>query len=173
MCDVDDESCLIVTSDAQTFRVLRSVAKMSSTLDDLLKEVASCTTESNGIPLQSIDSKTFTKVVQYCTHHVSDPVEVVEAASAASAAEEAKPLDMSSWDKEFCGELDQEQQFAIILAANYLNIKPLLTLMCQSVAAMVSGKTPQQIYRMFKVEKELTPEEEAEVLKENPWLEDQ
>jgi S-phase kinase-associated protein 1 len=34
------------------------------------------------------------------------------------------------------------------------------------------GKTPKQVYEMFGVEKELTPEEEEEVRKENPWLED-
>ena len=36
-------------------------------------------------------------------------------------------------------EVDQEVLFELILAANYLDIKPLLELGCASVAAMMKG----------------------------------
>lgn len=42
-----------------------------------------------------------------------------------------------------------------------------------TVALQVLGKTPDEIYAMFKVDQKLTPEEEELVRKENPWLEDQ
>lgn len=39
--------------------------------------------------------------------------------------------------------VDQATLFDLILAANYLNIKGLLDLTCQTVAQMIKGKTPE------------------------------
>lgn len=49
---------------------------------------------------------------------------------------------MQAWDAEFV-KVDQSTLFDLILAANYLNIKSLLDLTCQTVAQMIKGKTPE------------------------------
>ncbi|PON32499.1 SKP1 component, dimerization [Parasponia andersonii] len=54
-------------------------------------------------------------------------------------------------------------------AANYLNIKNLLDLTCQCVADMIKGKTPEEIRKTFNLMNGFTPDEEAEVRKENQW----
>ena len=54
-------------------------------------------------------------------------------------------------------------------AANYLNIKDLLELTCQTVADMIKGKTPEEIRRTFGIKNDFTPEEEEEVKRENQW----
>ncbi|CAK9153977.1 unnamed protein product [Ilex paraguariensis] len=54
-------------------------------------------------------------------------------------------------------------------AANYLNIKSLLDLTCQTVADMFKGKTPEEIRKTFNIENDFTPEEEEEVRRENAW----
>jgi hypothetical protein len=68
--------------------------------------------------------------------------------------------------------------FDIILAANYLDIKPLLSVLfeynplpllmllssdlgCKAVAGMVKGKTPGEIRKLFNVVNDFTPEEEV------------
>ncbi|KAF3618396.1 E3 ubiquitin ligase complex SCF subunit sconC [Capsicum annuum] len=53
------------------------------------------------------------------------------------------------------------------LAANYLNIKSLLNLTCQTVANMIKGKTPEEIRKTFNIKNDFTPEEEEEVTREN------
>ncbi|CAK9875583.1 unnamed protein product [Sphagnum jensenii] len=54
-------------------------------------------------------------------------------------------------------------------AANYLRIKNLVDLTCQTVADMIKGKTPEELKKTFNIKNDFTPEEEEEVRRENPW----
>ena len=62
-------------------------------------------------------------MLEWCEHHKNDP----RPAGDDSAAEESRrrTTDISEWDQKFIA-VDQEMLFEIILAANYLDIKPLL-----------------------------------------------
>lgn len=68
--------------------------------------------------------------------------------------------------------IEQEILFELILAANYMDIKPLLDLTCAKVASMIKGKTPEEIRVQFNIVNDFTPEEEAQVREENKWCED-
>lgn len=57
----------------------------------------------------------------------------------------------------------------LLQAANYLNIKGLLDLTCQTVADMIKGKTPEEVRKLFNIKNDYTPEEEEEVRRENAW----
>lgn len=70
--------------------------------------------------------------------------------------------------------VDQEIIFELILAANFMEIQPLLDLSCATIAAMAKGKTPTQLKELFRIESELktfTPEEEAQIREQNKWAE--
>ena len=70
--------------------------------------------------------------------------------------------------------IDQEIIFELILAANFMEIQPLLDLTCATIAAMAKGKTPQQLKELFHIQSELrtfTPEEEAQIREQNKWAE--
>lgn len=54
-------------------------------------------------------------------------------------------------------------------AANYLDIKNLIDLTCQTLANMMIGKSPEEIRQMYNIENDFTPEEEEEIRKENRW----
>jgi S-phase kinase-associated protein 1 len=68
--------------------------------------------------------------------------------------------------------LEQEVLFELILAANYMDIKPLLELSCAKVASMIKGKSIQEIRKFFNIENDFTPEEEAQIIEENKWAEE-
>ena len=68
--------------------------------------------------------------------------------------------------------LDQEVLFELILAANYLDIKPLLELSCAKVASLIKNRTIPEIRKFFNIENDFTPEEEAQIMEENKWAEE-
>ncbi|KAL4296437.1 hypothetical protein GQ457_12G030650 [Hibiscus cannabinus] len=82
--------------------------------------------------------------------------------------------ELKAWDADFV-KVDQSTLFDLILikpslAANYLNIKSLLDLTCQTVADMIKGKTPEEFRKTFNIKNDFTPEEEEEVRRENQWV---
>lgn len=68
--------------------------------------------------------------------------------------------------------IEQEDLFELILAANYMDIKPLLDLTCATVASMIKGKTPEEIRKTFNIINDFTPEEEELIMEENKWVEE-
>ncbi|GAU31543.1 hypothetical protein TSUD_333190 [Trifolium subterraneum] len=65
--------------------------------------------------------------------------------------------------------IDSATLFELVRAANYLNIKNLLNLTCNTVAEMIKGKTAEEIRNTFNIKNDFSAEEEEEIRKENEW----
>ncbi|XP_062144226.1 SKP1-like protein 1B [Alnus glutinosa] len=142
------------SSDGEAFEVDEAVALESQTIKHMIEDDCA----DNGIPLPNVTSKILAKVIEYCKKHVD----------AANPEERTSDDDLKAWDVEFV-KVDQATLFDLILAANYLNIKSLLDLTCQTVADMIKGKTPEEIRKTFNIKNDFTPDEEEEVRRENQW----
>ncbi|CAL4890588.1 unnamed protein product [Urochloa decumbens] len=149
------------SSDGEEFEVEEAVAMESQTIRHMIEDDCA----DNGIPLPNVNSKILSKVIEYCNKHVhaAKPADDAAAADAPAAGE-----DLKNWDADFV-KVDQATLFDLILAANYLNIKGLLDLTCQTVADMIKGKTPEEIRKTFNIKNDFTAEEEEEIRRENQW----
>ncbi|XVE69692.1 hypothetical protein DITRI_Ditri10aG0011600 [Diplodiscus trichospermus] len=144
------------SSDGESFEVDEAVALKSQTIKHMIEDDCA----DNGIPLPNVTSKILSKVIEYCKKHVEAPKSDDRSASVDD--------ELKAWDADFV-KVDQATLFDLILAANYLNIKSLLDLTCQTVADMIKGKTPEEIRKTFNIKNDFTPEEEEEVRRENQW----
>ncbi|CAK9272597.1 unnamed protein product [Sphagnum jensenii] len=145
------------SSDDEMFEVEESVAFKSQAVKNMIED----TGMDHPIPLPNVSSKILAKVIEYCKYHVDN--------QKASHDKPATPEDeIKAWDLDFV-KVDQATLFDLILAANYLHIKNLLDLTCQTVADMIKGKTPEEIRKTFNIKNDFTPEEEEEVRRENQW----
>ncbi|KAL5728565.1 suppressor of kinetochore protein mutant [Ranunculus cassubicifolius] len=139
------------SSDNQSFEVEESVISESQTIKNIIEDDCA----EDAIPLPNVTGTILAKVIEYCKKHVD-------------VAADNKDEDLKNWDAEFM-KIDQATLFDLILAANYLNVKGLLDLTCQTVADMIKGKTPEEIRKTFNIVNDFTPEEEAELRRENQW----
>ncbi|RUS22516.1 putative negative regulator sulfur controller-3 [Endogone sp. FLAS-F59071] len=154
----------LTSSDNENFSVDKEVSERSVLIKNMLEDVG----ESDApIPLPNVNSKVLKKVIEWCEHHRTDP----PAPTDENTEDRKRNTDIEEWDRKFM-EVDQETLFEIILAANYLDIKPLLDVGCKTVANMIKGKSPEEIRKTFNIINDFTPEEEAQIRKENEWAED-
>ncbi|AVK77440.1 S-phase kinase-associated protein 1 [Pandoravirus macleodensis] len=157
------------SSDEQVFEVPREIAEMSITVKHMLDDVDA--DNENAIPLPNVTGKILGKVIEWAKYHLENPEPAPAEGDAAAAKDEKRTDDISPWDKNFC-DVDQPTLFELILAANYLDIKPLLDLTCKTVANMIKGKSPEDIRKTFNIKNDFTEEEEEQIRKENEWCMD-
>jgi len=162
-----EPTIVLQTSDEETFSVEKKVAMRSQMLKSMLDALGD-QGSTEPIPLPNVSSSVMAKVLDYCNHHKNDPF---PAADSDADDSRRKTSEIGEWDAKFI-QVDQEMLFEIILAANYLDIKPLLDVGCKTVANMIKGKTPEQIRNLFNIQNDFTPEEEEQIKKENEWAED-
>lgn len=153
----------LITSDEKEFTVSKDLACMSVTLSHMLGDV-DCA--DSPIPVPNVSSVIMEKVIEYCQYHLKNPDPPSE-----DKKDDKRTDNISPWDQKFCS-VDQGVLFDLILAANYLDIKPLLDVTCKTVANMIKGRTVEEIRKMFNIINDFTPEEEEQIRKENAWCED-
>ena len=67
-------------------------------------------------------------------------------------------------------DVDQDVLFELVLAANYLDFKPLLDLACAKVASVCKGKSIEDVRKSFGIASDVSPEEEAQIAEEPTWI---
>lgn len=151
----------LIASTGEKFTVPKPVATMSVTVKNLVDDVG-----ANEVPLPNVTGPILDRTLQYCRWHHEHPSPVGEDGTVQEHQE------ATVWDQDFV-KIDQATLFELILAANYMDIKPLLDLTCKTVANMIKGKTPEEIRRTFNIKNDFTPEEEEQVKRENDWCSEQ
>lgn len=157
---------IIISSDDEKFPVDVKIAEKSILIKKMIEDLNPDGLEEDfGIPTPNVRSTVLSKVLEWCTHHKNSVFPDDDDEDARKSA----PVD--EWDKNFL-KVDQEMLYEIILAANYLNIRPLLDSGCKIVAEMIRGKSPEELRRTFNIVNDFSPEEEAAIKRENEWAED-
>jgi S-phase kinase-associated protein 1 len=123
--------------------------------------------DTQNVPLPNVKSNVLTKVIEFCKHYQTEAMTDIEKPLKSSNMSEV----VQEWYAQFV-DVDQELLFELILAANYMDIKPLLDLTCATVASMIKGKTPEEIRKTFNIVNDFTPDEELQVREENKWCEE-
>jgi S-phase kinase-associated protein 1 len=158
----------LASNDNAIIPVDRDVADRSILIKNMLEDLGDAhINQDNPIPIPNVNEAVLRKVIEWCEHHRNDPPQAQDDDTDARK----KTTDIEEWDQKFM-QVDQEMLFEIILASNYLDIKPLLDVGCKTVANMIKGKSPEEIRKTFNITNDFTPEEEEQIRRENEWAED-
>ena len=153
----------LIPEEGEFIEVEEDIATMSV----LVKSMIDDSGNEEDIPLPNVKKHTLEKVIEFCQHHKEDPLQDIEKPLKTNNIKDV----VSPWYGEFV-DVKIEELYEIILAANYLDIKPLLEVTCAAVAAMMKGKSIEEIRELFNIENDFTPEEEEQIREENKWAEE-
>ncbi|KAJ2078800.1 hypothetical protein H4R24_004224 [Coemansia sp. RSA 988] len=165
----------LAAADGAVISVEQDMAEQSGTIRNILNDVGIST---KPIPVPNVSGPILSKVVDYWRHHRGDasrqrprePLPGEENDSSEAATQRAISL-MDDFDHEFC-RIDQGTLFDIMLAANFLDVPPLLDLIGYTVANKMKGKTVAEMRATFQAKNNFTPEQEQQALRDNAWCED-
>ncbi|KAF4662249.1 suppressor of kinetochore protein mutant [Perkinsus chesapeaki] len=161
---MSEEIVKLRTSDGVVMTMPLQAACFSVLVKNMVDD-ASGNISDEEIPLPNVSSKILEKVIQWCEYHVDHSTSIIN-----------KPLKMGGqlrdngvveWDIKFL-EMPEKELFDVMLAANFMDIKPLLELCCASVASSIKSKTVEELREELGVGEEgFTPEEEEKILRDN------
>jgi len=156
----------LVSQEGETFEISLENAKMSELVNTMIDEEDE--DETQEIPLPGVKSTILAKIVEFMNHYKVDPMTEITKPIKSNIMSEV----VQEWYANFVN-VDQEELFELILAANFMDIRPLLDLTCATIASMVKGKTSTEIPGIFKItDRPCDAEDEAQVRAENRWCED-
>ena len=122
-------------TDNTIINVKSSIIYMSNTIKDMCEAIGG--DEGDLIPLPTINSNIMNKVIEYCERYYQVDNNELK-------------IDINDeWNKTFLI-MDNSVLFQLVMAANFLDIKPLLDITCKLIAEFIRSKTPEEIREMFE-----------------------
>ena len=155
-----EKTIKVKSSDGKVIELSTKAASKSKLLSGVIQDYP----EDSEFPLNKINGETLEKVKEYLVHYQdSEPRQI----------EKPLPKDfkdcVDEWDYKFIGD-DNTQILAIIFAANFMDIKPLLELAAAKVATLIRGTTTESIRKDFDI-KDISEEEDKQMQKDKSYLE--
>ena len=155
-----EKTIKVKSSDGKVIELSTKAASKSKLLSGVIQDYP----EDSEFPLNKINGETLEKVKEYLVHYQdSEPRQI----------EKPLPKDfkdcVDEWDYKFIGD-DNTQILAIIFAANFMDIKPLLELAAAKVATLIRGTTTESIRKDFEI-KDFSKEEENQMENDKSILE--
>ena len=155
-----EKTIKVKSSDGKVIELSTKAASKSKLLSGVIQDYP----EDSEFPLNKINGATLEKVKEYLVHYQdSEPRQI----------EKPLPKDfkdcVDEWDYKFIGD-DNDQILALIFAANFMDIKPLLDLAAAKVATLIRGTTTESIRKDFEI-KDFSKEEEKQMENDKSILE--
>ena len=137
----------IITSDGKMFDISDAIADqikmIKNAAEDFCDEI---------IPIPTVNSDIFSMIVEFCTFKTEEH-------------------DFGATEEFVTNFFDVPTNilFDIISASNFLDAPDVLDAACSAAANLLRDKNPEEIRTILNIENKFTPEEEAEIIKENSW----
>ena len=157
----NDTKVILISSDGEKIEISAKAAMRSTLIKDSIQD---CRDDIIEFTANNVKGNILKKIVEYLEHYKdTEPKEIERPLPSQNFKECVDEFDFNFTD------IDLDMIFEIILASNYLDIKPLLELASAKVASILKGKTTEEIRRTFGITNEFTPEEEQQIIEENKW----
>ncbi|XP_021900549.1 SKP1-like protein 13 [Carica papaya] len=154
----NEKTITLITGDGKYVEVEEKVAMEFATVKSFFEDNSDASsTKKFTIPVPNVSAEMLERIVSYVSG-------ILPLRSKTDGERE-----IEEYNRAFVEQLSLENLKDMVLAANYLDIKDLLDLLCQSVADGLKDKSVEFVRTFFGIENDYTEEEEAEVWRQNAW----
>lgn len=116
--------------------------------------------QAKNIPLPTLSTKDLNYVMQFATMYDNSKMETIPKPIPSNDLPAfIRPKKFGDW---VC-ELDSQDTCNLIIAAQYLDIRPLLELSCARLASFIKDHTPDEICKTFGADKAVLEEQKAAI----------
>jgi len=124
--------------------VEKEVERKSAFVSNLIKTTLEQDSTASSIDLPSVDSKILEHIIEYMNHHKGVQQPLIDKPLRSKIM---KDVCKDEWDAKFIDSIADTRSvlYEVILAANYLDIKPLLHLGCAKIASLIKGQPLDKI----------------------------
>lgn len=132
----DDQGMLkLISKSKKEFPIQRKYAKMSK----LIRTALENDEKEEEIPIVGVESHILELVVQYLKEHKGVEPQAIEKPLRSKKMSDVCPY---KWDATYIDKIGdtRQQLYDLVLAANYLDIQPLLHLGCAKIASLIKGQ---------------------------------
>ncbi|PUZ73003.1 LOW QUALITY PROTEIN: hypothetical protein GQ55_2G440200 [Panicum hallii var. hallii] len=162
------------SSSGEVRRVSEAVESLSGLISRAIEEGCA---NNVVVKLPNVAARTLDTVLEYCNMHAGPgaaPPDSAPTAAAAGGSSSSSGVDTAAAeDRKFLDVLSLNALHDLLIAANDFEIERLLDAICQKVAGMIKGKTPDEIRATFSIVNDLTPAAEAELRHKYAWAFDE
>ena len=159
----DDTSSIVVFCKADGKELL--VSRKAVALSDLLSQALEGDPDCARIEIDHIKSNVAVKAVEFMEQCLLHPPTNIPSPLPSTIMSEI----VSPAEAKFVDDLDLQMLFQLLLAANYMAVQALVTLLSAKVASLMKNKSPHNIRKTFGI-RDFTKEEEEEVRAKFPDL---
>ena len=150
MDNTDNIFINLVSSESYMIPIEIKAAKKSNFINNFINDYP-----NENIEFNTINYSTLKKVAEYLVHYKdSEPREIRQPLP---KKEFKDCVDM--WDYEYIN-ISNENVLEIMLAANFMDIKPLLELTCAKIASVIKGKSTKEIQDLLNIESDCNEDED-------------
>ncbi|KAI4332373.1 hypothetical protein L6164_017288 [Bauhinia variegata] len=146
---------ILKTNDDNIFEIEQDIVKQFRTLNAMMEEEGFA---ESSIPLPNIGSSELTPIIDYCRKH-----------SEFRTSDRDRSGDAKAFDEAFVKGFNSDELKGLMLAANYLDFKELLDLLCQGTADRIKNKSVKYVRDFFGINNDYTPEEENALREKHAW----
>ena len=158
-----DKKITLVSSDGEKLEISSKAVQRSVLVKGIIEDYP----DDAEVPLNNVKSNILKKIKEYLEHYENTEPKEIERPLPSQNFKEC----VDEWDYDFIGKVDDNETLEnLILAANFLNIKPLLILLAAKIASKIKGVNTQTIRTVFGIN-ELNEEEKKQFIEDKNYLE--
>ena len=147
------EMVTIIAKGGEEVEMEEDVARISGLISDILDDAP-----EEAVPLNDIEKAHLDKVHEFMKRQKDHP-EMPEIAKPVTTNDFAHAV-TDNWSFQFINAMEEDEVFAVGLAANKMNVQKLLELVACKIATRIKGQSVETMRAVFGMENDFTAEEE-------------